>query len=56
MGVLTDGDYHRAVDLSQGAQTVAPRGSSAHIQATAQEGGRGRGWVTGAGPGKRWTG
>jgi transcriptional regulator with XRE-family HTH domain len=40
--VLTDGDYRRAVDLSQGAQTVAPRGSSAHIQATAQEG---RAWA-----------
>jgi transcriptional regulator with XRE-family HTH domain/tetratricopeptide (TPR) repeat protein len=35
--VLTSGDYRRAVDLSQQAQAVAPAGSSAHIQATAQE-------------------
>ena len=41
-GVLTAGDYRRAIELSQGAQTVAPRGSSAHIQATAQEG---RAWA-----------
>jgi len=40
--VLTDGDYPRAVALAQSAQRVAPRGSSAFIQATAQEG---RGWA-----------
>ncbi|MGH4019451.1 MAG: hypothetical protein ACRDT0_09495, partial [Pseudonocardiaceae bacterium] len=36
--VLTVGDYRRAVELSQAAQRLAPRGSSAQIQATAQEG------------------
>ncbi|SFB50408.1 hypothetical protein SAMN05216266_114183 [Amycolatopsis marina] len=36
--VLTDGDYRRAVDLSRAAQDLAPVGSSAAIQATAQEG------------------
>jgi transcriptional regulator with XRE-family HTH domain len=40
--VLTAGDYRRAVELSQAAQRIAPRGSSAQIQATAQEG---RGWA-----------
>ncbi|WP_091653769.1 helix-turn-helix domain-containing protein [Micromonospora pallida] len=40
--VLTHGDYRQAVDLSRQAQRVAPRGSSAHIQATAQEA---RGWA-----------
>ena len=40
--VLTSGDYQYAVDLSQKAQAVAPVGSSAHIQATAQEG---RAWA-----------
>ena len=35
--VLTSGDYRQAVALSQQAQAVAPTGSSAHIQATAQE-------------------
>jgi tetratricopeptide (TPR) repeat protein len=40
--VLTEGDYQRAVRLSQGAQAVAPRSSSAYIQATAQEG---RAWA-----------
>ncbi|MGH3800832.1 MAG: XRE family transcriptional regulator [Pseudonocardiaceae bacterium] len=40
--VLTDGDYPRAVTLSQAAQTLAPCGSSAAIQATAQEG---RAWA-----------
>ncbi|MFC0533026.1 helix-turn-helix domain-containing protein [Phytohabitans kaempferiae] len=40
--VLTVGDYRRAVDLSRQAQATAPRGSSAHIQATAQEG---RAWA-----------
>jgi transcriptional regulator with XRE-family HTH domain len=39
---LTGGDYRRAVDLSQLAQGLAPRGSSARIQATAQEG---RAWA-----------
>ena len=39
---LTDGDYHHAVELSQAAQRFAPRGSSAAIQATAQEG---RAWA-----------
>jgi DNA-binding XRE family transcriptional regulator/tetratricopeptide (TPR) repeat protein len=39
---LNDGDYHRAVELSQAAQRLAPRGSSAAIQATAQEG---RAWA-----------
>ncbi|MGR4847897.1 helix-turn-helix domain-containing protein [Streptomyces sp. LARHCF252] len=36
--VLTDGDYVRALELSRIAQDVAPAGSSALIQATAQEG------------------
>lgn len=40
--VLTAGDYRQAIDLSRHAQAVAPRGSSAHIQATAQEG---RAWA-----------
>lgn len=40
--VLTVGDYQRAVELSRRAQDIAPRGSSAHIQATAQEG---RAWA-----------
>jgi hypothetical protein len=45
---LTDGDYRGALTLSQGAQRVAPRGGSAFIQATAQEG---RAWARlGAGP------
>ncbi|MGC4938317.1 helix-turn-helix transcriptional regulator [Kribbella sp. DT2] len=35
---VTDGDYRKAVKLSQAAQAVAPQGSSAFIQATAQEG------------------
>jgi hypothetical protein len=39
---LTDGDYRQAVTLSQGAQTIAPHGSSAYIQASAQEG---RAWA-----------
>jgi transcriptional regulator with XRE-family HTH domain len=34
---LTRGDYQRALDLSRQAQRAAPRGSSAYIQATAQE-------------------
>ncbi|MGH4013858.1 MAG: helix-turn-helix domain-containing protein [Pseudonocardiaceae bacterium] len=40
--VLTEGDYRQAVNLSQTAQQIAPRGSSAAIQATAQEG---RAWA-----------
>ncbi|MFF7704269.1 helix-turn-helix transcriptional regulator [Streptomyces lydicus] len=36
--VLTDGDYNRALELSQVAQQLAPSGSSVAIQATAQEG------------------
>nr|WP_323135732.1 helix-turn-helix transcriptional regulator [Micromonospora peucetia] len=39
---LTQGEHRQAIDLSQQAQRVAPRGSSAHIQATAQEA---RGWA-----------
>jgi transcriptional regulator with XRE-family HTH domain len=40
--VLTMGDYEQAVELSQHAQAIAPKGSSALIQATAQEG---RAWA-----------
>jgi transcriptional regulator with XRE-family HTH domain len=40
--VLTAGNYQQALELSQWAQALAPRGSSAHIQATAQEG---RAWA-----------
>jgi transcriptional regulator with XRE-family HTH domain len=36
--VLTDGDYVRALELSRIAQDAAPAGTSALIQATAQEG------------------
>jgi transcriptional regulator with XRE-family HTH domain len=36
--VLTSGDYQRAAGLARAAQQLAPRGSSACIQATAQEG------------------
>jgi transcriptional regulator with XRE-family HTH domain len=36
--VLTDGDYVHAVELSRAAQEIAPAGTSAMIQATAQEG------------------
>jgi tetratricopeptide (TPR) repeat protein len=39
---LTAGRYPQAVKLAQGAQEAAPRGSSALIQATAQEG---RAWA-----------
>ncbi|MBC3989493.1 helix-turn-helix transcriptional regulator [Streptomyces sp. AC563] len=35
---LTDGEYARAAELSQAAQSLAPTGSSVAIQATAQEG------------------
>ncbi|SEG31131.1 hypothetical protein SAMN04489712_104340 [Thermomonospora echinospora] len=45
---LIDGDYRKAITLSRGAQEIAPRSSSAFIQATAQEG---RAWARlGAGP------
>ncbi|MFC7304451.1 hypothetical protein ACFQVC_09535 [Streptomyces monticola] len=37
---LTAGDYPRSVQLSAAAQNIAPRGSSAEVQATAQEAGR----------------
>lgn len=40
--MLTDGHYRKAVDLSRAAQGYAPNGSSAAIQATAQEG---RAWA-----------
>jgi transcriptional regulator with XRE-family HTH domain len=40
--VLTEGRYAQAVELSRQAQAVAPRASSAYIQAVAQEG---RGWA-----------
>jgi hypothetical protein len=40
--VLTEGDYRRAVGISQAAQRIAPKGGSAFIQATAQEG---RAWA-----------
>ncbi len=40
--LLTEGDYRRAVELSRAAQYAAPTGSSAAIQATAQEG---RAWA-----------
>lgn len=36
--VLTEGDYEQAVVLSRTAQDIAPAGTSALIQATAQEG------------------
>jgi hypothetical protein len=39
---LTEGDYRLALDLSRAAQEIAPAGSSAAIQATAQEG---RAWA-----------
>lgn len=39
---LTDGDYRRALELSQAAQRFAPNGSSIAIQAAAQEG---RAWA-----------
>ncbi len=49
--VLTDGDYRRAAALAQAAQRAAPQGSSAFIQATAQEG---RAWARlGAAPESR---
>jgi transcriptional regulator with XRE-family HTH domain len=35
---LTEGDFRRALELAQQAQALAPRHSSAYIQATAQEG------------------
>jgi transcriptional regulator with XRE-family HTH domain len=39
---LTDGNFREAAALSQGAQAVGPRGSSAYVQASAQEG---RAWA-----------
>ncbi|MGH3241653.1 MAG: hypothetical protein ACRDNL_14865 [Spirillospora sp.] len=39
---VTEGDFRKAVALAKDAQGVAPRGSSAFIQATAQEG---RAWA-----------
>lgn len=48
---VTGGDYRHALTLSQGAQAIAPRGGSAFIQATAQEG---RAWARlGAAPESR---
>jgi Helix-turn-helix domain len=40
--LLTEGRYRQAADLAQAAQAMAPHGSSAAIQATAQEG---RAWA-----------
>ncbi len=40
--VLTNGDYRQAADIARAARQVAPRESSAFIQATAQEG---RAWA-----------
>jgi transcriptional regulator with XRE-family HTH domain len=40
--VITEGDYRRALELSQTAQEIAPPGGSVIIQATAQEG---RAWA-----------
>jgi transcriptional regulator with XRE-family HTH domain len=40
--VLTSGDYRQALELSQHAQSLAPAGGSAIVQATAQEG---RAWA-----------
>jgi hypothetical protein len=40
--VLTSGGYSKAAELSQAAQSIAPRHGSAYIQATAQEG---RAWA-----------
>jgi transcriptional regulator with XRE-family HTH domain len=40
--VLTEGNYPKALELSRAAQAIAPSGSSAAIQATAQEG---RAWA-----------
>lgn len=39
---VTGGEYRLAVSLAQGAQQIAPKGGSAYIQATAQEG---RAWA-----------
>jgi transcriptional regulator with XRE-family HTH domain len=36
--LLTTGDYRTALEVAQQAERVAPRGSSAHIQAVAQQG------------------
>lgn len=40
--VLTDGDYQQAVELSQAALALAPKGSSIAVQAVSQEG---RAWA-----------
>jgi tetratricopeptide (TPR) repeat protein len=40
--LLINGNYKQAIQVAQGAQRVAPRTSSAYIQATAQEG---RAWA-----------
>lgn len=40
--MLTEGDYRRAVEISQAAQHIAPKSGSAFIQATAPGG---RAWV-----------
>ncbi|RAY14691.1 transcriptional regulator [Actinomadura craniellae] len=39
---ITGGDYRHAVTLSQSAQQIAPKGGSAYVQASAQEG---RAWA-----------
>jgi len=44
---LTAGDFRRAAEISQGAQLAAPHGSSAHLQAVAQEG---RAWARAGDP------
>jgi transcriptional regulator with XRE-family HTH domain len=40
--VLTEGNYRRAVEISQAARRIAPKSGSAFVQATAQEG---RAWA-----------
>jgi hypothetical protein len=44
---LTAGDFRRAAEISQGAQLAAPHGSSARLQAVAQEG---RAWARAGDP------
>src|SRR5206468_5026278 len=39
---VTEGDFPRAVEVSRQAQAIAPKASSAQIQATSQEG---RAWA-----------
>lgn len=48
---LTDGDHPAAVELSRHAQEVAPSGSSAQVQAAAQEG---RAWARLGDHGRTW--